>query len=199
MRTLARRHGWSLQVTGIGGKAVTAAVNAATPNAPVILAGVAGALRGAPFTSGSAWKVREVVTADSVLTSPLLDEGIRVTQADGIVATPEDKTALAEVTGADIVDMESTAFALAAEASGRPWAIFRGVSDGIEHSLPPGCDQWFDAQGGIRPLRAALDLVKNPVDLLHILQFARRTRHAMHAVAMLTAEHAASLQEAAKN
>ena len=194
MRTMARRHGWSLQVTGIGGKAVTAAVNAATPNAPVILAGVAGALRGAPFT-----KVREVVTANSVLTSPLLDEGIRVTQADGIVATPEDKAALAELTGADIVDMESTAFAIAAEASGRPWAIFRGVSDGIEHSLPPGCDQWFDAQGGIRPLRAALDLVKNPADLLHILQFARRTRHAMHAVAKLTAQHAATIQEAVQD
>lgn len=195
MRATARQLGWSVTVTGIGGEAMQAAVHAAPPDAPVVLAGVAGALRPAPFSSGSAWKVREVVTRDGLLTSPLLADGIRVTQAEGIVATPDDKAALAASTGADIVDMESTAFALAAEMTGRPWAIFRGVSDGIEHSLPPGCDQWFDDQGGIRPMRAALDLFKRPIDLVHILQFARRTKQAMRAVARLTQEHAASLHE----
>ncbi len=190
MRPLARRLGWSLVVTGIGGDAVRRALAAAPGDGVVVLAGVAGALRGAPYASGTAWTVREVVTNQGILTSPLLSEGIRVTQAEDIVATPRDKSALANQTGADIVDMESSAFASAAQSAGRRWAIVRGISDGIEHSLPPGCDQWFNPQGGIRPVRAAADLIRSPIDLVHILQFARRTMRAMRALSDLAQQHA---------
>ena len=98
MRPLARRLGWPLVVTGIGGDAVRRALTAAPGGGVVVLAGVAGALRGAPYASGTAWTVREVVTNQGILTSPLLSEGIRVTQAEGIVATPGDKSALAKST-----------------------------------------------------------------------------------------------------
>ena len=64
------------------------------------------------------------------------------------------------------------------------------VFHGIEHSLPPGCDQWFNPQGGIRPVRAAADLIRSPIDLVHILQFARRTKRAMRAVSDLAQQHA---------
>ena len=152
-----------------------------------LLAGVAGALR-AEFHPGGAYLVREVVTSTGLLYSPLLDDGIRVTGADKIVATPEDKTALAEQTGAHIVDMESHAFAVLAESTGRGWMIIRGISDGVEHHLPPGCDKWFTSNGSIRPVRAALDLARRPRDLLHLSAFAKRTATAMRAVAVLLKE-----------
>ena len=187
VRPMAARHGWDVITTGIGATAVESAIASAPGTGPLVLAGVAGALR-AEFRAGGAHLVREVVTSTGLLYSPLLDDGIRVTGADEIVATPEDKAALAEQTGAHIVDMESHAFAVLAESTGRGWMIVRGISDGVEHHLPPGCDKWFTSSGAIRPARAALDLARRPVDLVHLIAFAKRTATAMRAVAALLDE-----------
>lgn len=181
---LVRRQGWTLLTTGIGGDAIERALSTVPPRCPVLLAGVAGALV-PDLEPGSAHLIAEVVAPDGILQSPLIAEGLRVTGADKIIATPSDKAALAERTGAHIVDMESHAFAAAAEAAGRPWAIIRGVSDGVDHHLPAGCDQWFTPDGGIRPLRAAKDLLGRPRELLQMLSFARRTHLAMRQVAAL--------------
>ena len=187
IRPMAARRGWDVITTGIGATAVESAIASAPGTGPLVLAGVAGALR-AEFHPGGAYLVREVVTSTGLLYSPLLDDGIRVTGADKIVATPEDKAALAEQTGAHIVDMESHAFAVLAESTGRGWMIIRGISDGVEHHLPPGCDKWFTSNGSIRPVRAALDLARRPRDLLHLSAFAKRTATAMRAVAVLLNE-----------
>ena len=187
IRPMAARRGWDVITTGIGATAVESAIASAPGTGPLVLAGVAGALR-ADFHPGGAYLVREVVTSTGLLYSPLLDDGIRVTGADKIVATPEDKTALAEQTGAHIVDMESHAFAVLAESTGRGWMIIRGISDGVEHHLPPGCDKWFTSNGSIRPVRAALDLTRRPRDLVHLIAFAKRTATAMRAVAILLNE-----------
>ncbi len=187
MRRGARRHGWVLRTSGIGATAITEACAAAPGNGTVVLAGVAGALH-PTMSAGSAWQVTEVYTEEGIVESPQESTGIRVTGADVIIATPEDKLALNERTGAHLVDMESHAFAEAMQQVGRPWAIFRGVSDGIEHSLPPGCDRWFAQDGGFRLPRACLDLLAAPHHVPPLLGFAARTRSAMRSVASLVEE-----------
>ena len=182
---LARQHRWTLITTGIGAVAIERALAACPPIGPVLLAGVAGALR-ADMEPGTAHLVAEVFTPEGILQSSVITDGIRVTGADEIIATPRDKAALAARTGAHVVDMESHAFAVAAEAAGRPWAIIRGVSDGINHHLPAGCDRWFTPKGGLLPLRAARDLAGRPRDLVRMLAFARRAGQAMRQVAVLT-------------
>ena len=186
LTALARDRGWTLIVTGIGSEAVEHAV-ARTGTGPLLLAGVAGALH-RELSPGSAFLISEVYTQAEVLQSPLVSDGLRVTGADAVVATPDDKAALATRTGAHLVDMESHTFAVAANRTGRPWAIIRGVSDGVDHHLPAGCDAWFTPEGGIRPIRAAVDLAARPRDLLHMLAFARRTGQAMRQVRHL-ADH----------
>lgn len=181
---LARRRGWTLITTGIGAQAVEHALATGPQTGPVLLAGVAGALE-PEIKPGTAHLISEVYTSEAILRSPLLRTGLRVTGADEIVATPQDKARLAQRTGAQLVDMESHAFARAAERAGRSWAIIRGVSDGVDHHLPAGCDAWFTPQGGIRPFVAAKDLAGRPRDLLRMLAFARRTSRAMRSVARL--------------
>jgi len=187
LRPLARRLGWTLVTTGIGGQAIRRAAEASPDGAPLILAGVAGALS-REVEVGSAYLVSEVFTSAGVLASPVLAEGLRVTGADDIVATPQDKQALANRTGAHLVDMESHDFAEAAEQCGRRWAIVRGVSDGLDHHLPPGCDQWFSTDGGLRLTRAAVSLAGRPRQIPSMIAFAGRTRAAMQSVRRLIAE-----------
>ncbi|MDP7028924.1 MAG: hypothetical protein QF733_01725 [Phycisphaerales bacterium] len=184
VRPVARRRGWTLVTTGIGATAVTSAVEAAADTGPLVLAGVAGALQ-PDLKPGTAHLVHEVYDEAGIIASPLLTSGLRVTGADEIVATPDDKAALSGRTGAHLVDMESHAFAAAANRLGRPWVIVRGVSDGVEHHLPPGCDRWFTPDGRLLLRLAARDLAGRPRDLLHLIAFGRRTAAAMRAVARL--------------
>ena len=184
---LARQYGWTLITTGIGAGAIEHALATGPQTGPVLLAGIAGALR-RDLEAGTAHLISEVYTSQAILHSPIIPTGLRVTGADEIVATPEDKIHLAERTGAHVVDMESHAFALAAERAGRSWAIIRGVSDGVDHHLPAGCDAWFTPQGGLRPFVAARNLAGRPRDLLQLLAFARRTSRAMQNVAKLAEE-----------
>lgn len=189
VRSLAQHLGWSVTTTGIGGEAVRRIVESTPPETPLILAGVAGALR-PDLHAGSAYRISEVVTARGILTSPLASEGLRVTGADGVIATPDDKQALAERTGACLVDMESHDFAEAATEAGLRWAIYRGVSDGMDHSLPPGCDKWFSPEGRLRWTRAALSLSGKPTHVPSMIAFGMRTRNAMKAVRDLVAADA---------
>ena len=184
LRALAHQHGWIQKVSGIGAEAVTAAAQSAPGQGIVVLAGVAGALR-REIQTGTAHHIREVHGPDGIIQAPLVDHGLRVTGADAIIATPQDKLDLAERTGADLVDMESHAFAAQMQALGRPWAIIRGVSDGVDHHLPAGCDRWFTAGGSLRIHRAAWDLLKRPGELPQLMAFAGRTRSAMRSVARL--------------
>ncbi|MDP7070992.1 MAG: hypothetical protein QF561_06560 [Phycisphaerales bacterium] len=184
VRSLARRRGWPLLTTGIGGTAIARAVGGVEGAGPLVLAGVAGALV-PEVCSGTAHVVSEVFTDEGIRVSGVLHGGIRVTGAEAVVATPADKAALAERTGAQIVDMESHAFVEAAEQAGRPWAIVRGVSDGVEHHLPAGCDGWFTQAGRLRPFVTARALARRPGDILPLMAFGRRTRVAMQEVARL--------------
>ncbi len=75
------------------------------------------------------------------------------------LTTPAAKRAWADRSGADLVDLESAAFARIATTNGWDWGIVRGVSDGPDTTLPGDIDTWVDGRGRPRPgrvLRAVL-------------------------------------------
>ena len=95
-----------------------------TPTTPVILCGLAGALR-EPFETGQAFVAEAVRLGDGSRLTPTLEmrevPGRRAVlcSAPDTLTTPESKRQCAESTGADLVDRESEAFAAAAQ--GRGW------------------------------------------------------------------------------
>ncbi|MFN0010379.1 MAG: adenylyltransferase/cytidyltransferase family protein [Phycisphaerales bacterium] len=180
--------------TGIGKDAILAAlvrelaaavgaggaVGGAEGHAPslVILAGACGGLR---------------PTADVPSISRIIDEhghtwprgigfdpaGVTLVAVDRIIATPQDKAALAAATGAAIVDMESHAFAAACETRGLAWSVIRGVSDTPDESLPAEVLAWITPDGRTRSLRAFLDLLRRPWLIPHIIRLLRRSNRVL--------------------
>ncbi|HAK95160.1 MAG TPA: hypothetical protein DCM87_09210 [Planctomycetes bacterium] len=61
-----------------------------------------------------------------------------IAASDRLIATPEDKRALRDATGADAVDMESGVIGRWAAAHGIAFAVVRAVSDPATAVLPPG-------------------------------------------------------------
>jgi len=69
------------------------------------------------------------------------------------LTTPAAKRAWAERSGADLVDLESAAFARIAETRGWKWGIVRGIGDGPDATLPGEIGTWVDGRGRSRPGR----------------------------------------------
>ncbi|UCD73778.1 MAG: hypothetical protein JSV91_08250 [Phycisphaerales bacterium] len=161
---------------------------------PVLLAGLAGALTGT-FRPGTAHLAGEVVDAEttqrwmSSLSYPSRDaarpEGCVVASAGAAVMNPAEKEALARRVGADLVDLESAAFARSAEDAGRWWAVVRGVADGVDTALPPGVDRWVDQNGRTRHVAVAATIAARPRLLPSILRLRHSSITAMQAVAEL--------------
>jgi hypothetical protein len=153
---------------------------------PVILAGLAGGLR-ADRPAGSAWTIGEVIGEGGGRRRPsLIIKGLRpavVVSTEAVVATVESKALLARRTGADLVDLESAAFAEAATGQGWTWGIVRGVSDGPDTTLPPGVERWVGSGGRTRGLFIVQSLLPRPWWWLGTLRLSRESRKAMQAVA----------------
>lgn len=69
--------------------------------------------------------------------------------SDTPVATPRDKLALGERTGAVAVDMESHRVARAAHRRGVPWIALRAVSDPAKRGVPPALLDLVRPDGGV--------------------------------------------------
>jgi nucleoside phosphorylase len=153
----------------------------------VILAGLAGALdhRVAP---GTAQLVGTVVDLDDRRWTPPVEGDAIVVQTAAAVTTPQQKQDLSRRTGAALVDLESAAFAAAAETRGWRWAVVRGVSDGPDDRLPESVGDWVDERGRARLAKVCAWLVRKPLDLGCVARLARRSREAMDAVARVLDE-----------
>lgn len=153
----------------------------------VVLVGTAGALN-ARCIPGSDHLVREVCRPDgSVLVSRVVREAdARVVESPLIVSTREAKRALGLATKADLVDLESFAFAECAESAGLRWAIVRGVSDGVDDVLPRECAGFINDAGETRLLRVLRAIALRPRLLVELAQIGRTARRAMRSAAFTT-------------
>jgi adenosylhomocysteine nucleosidase len=83
-------------------------------------------------------------------------------EVEAVVATPVEKAALHQRTGAVAVDMESVAVARCARRSGVPFVVVRAVVDGAATVLPGVAVAALDGLGRLRPLRLLAGLAREP-------------------------------------
>ena len=192
-RGLARR--CHLHCCGPGAEAVAGWTGTIDPgDAPVILAGLAGALR-PTHRVGTAHVITEVRPENGKAIIPSWPDrhtnepprgGVGaavVTSVATLVHEPAFKAALAARTGADLVDLESAAFASAAASRGWRWGIVRGVSDAADSDLPADVGTWIDAAGRLRWTALLAALRRRPALAGPLRRLGRDAREAMKAVA----------------
>lgn len=164
--------------------------SSASTDGPIILAGLAGALR-EDFCNGSAYVATRVIDdaghswhptgiAQGSLPGP---SGPTIISTLHTITSTEDKRALAQRSGADLVDLESAAFAEAASVGGRRWAIVRGVSDGLHDALPEDIDEWVDAKGRTRTSVVIAAILRQPALAGEVRRLRADSIAAMTAVA----------------
>jgi adenosylhomocysteine nucleosidase len=183
----ARERGWSVACSGPGAGSIRRWGQFAVlpPGSLVVLAGVAGGLADG-FRAGAA-RVATVRDTNGHMWSasiPTSWTGRRATclSVDAPLADPAAKRAAGIAHAADIVDMESAAFADVATTRGWRWAIIRGISDAVDDRLPAGIDRWTDQWGETQLGTVAGDLATRPWMLPAVIALGRRSRAAMHAV-----------------
>jgi len=176
---------------GPGGSAARQGVrSSAIIDGPIILAGLAGALRediskGYAYVAtrviddaGHSWRPTGIAEGD--LPGP---SGPTIISTLHTITTTQDKRALAARSGADLVDLESAAFAEAASATGRRWAIVRGVSDGLHDAVPEDIDEWVDEQGRTRTSAVIAAILRRPALVGEVRRLRADSIKAMNAVA----------------
>ena len=180
--------------TGPGGKRTIAAFNDVNihDRPAVILAGLAGALT-EHHRAGSAAIIREVIdpTTRERWNPTLVMKALpgtsvcSVTSAETILETAEARKRLHVETGADLVDLESVAFARVANKAGLRWAIVRGISDDPLTGIIPNAAAMVDASGRTRLGPALAQVFRHPRTLPAFLQLKRKSGAALGEVRIL--------------
>jgi adenosylhomocysteine nucleosidase len=160
----------------------------------IILAGLAGAFDDTLDVSG-ACIARVVVDAQTgerfEPTMQLVQSGqddlklprVAITSSEHTLTTRDAKIRMRDRTGAQLVDLESVAFARAATAAGWSWCIVRGISDSLSDELPAGIDQWVRLDGSTNIPAMINSAVHHPRQIPAIIRLAGRSALAMRAVA----------------
>ena len=158
----------------------------ANTNSPLILAGLAGGLRdGLP--ASTARVANKVIDEQGNSWTPTLNiseiaSQVTIVSTEHVIVTPQAKRALADRSGADIVDLESAGFAAAASANDCQYAIVRGISDCVDDSLPDDIDQWVDSKGSTIPSAVVGSILRRPAVLGDIRKMRSASIAAMQAV-----------------
>jgi hypothetical protein len=132
-------------------------------------------LGGQSFTADAAWRSRLAVGLRGQFA---VSDGTLLATGE-LLGSPADKARAAASTGAEAVDMESAGVAEAAAAAGLPFVVLRVVADGPGDALPPGVEDWIDAEGRrrLRPLaRVAVRPAGWPALCLLALRAAKARR-----------------------
>jgi nucleoside phosphorylase len=185
-----------IEVTGVGPASIArwCKRRGAERGRIVILAGVAGALTDR-CNVGEAYRIGRIVSADgSNIGTPTLAGDTVITSVEEIIADEQRRAACVRETRADLVDMESAAFARCAQESGWRWAIIRGVSDGPTSPLPRYVTQWAKTDGTLDARAVMRDLALHPLRIPAVMRLGRHTARALRAVA---AEIAGEMREIA--
>ncbi len=150
-----------------------------------MLAGVAGAT--SPIDAGHAVAVAAVVDGRGGEWTPPLGTAAprtaRCLSVEAVLSSTEAKDRAARNHGADIVDMESAAFAKAATARRWRWAVVRGISDTVDETLPEGIGDWVDDRGRLRIWHVVRAIIRQPGILVRLRTLRARSVAAMRAVA----------------
>lgn len=186
--------------TGMGGEATARALEwllsgpvlEGVPYRPkvVLCAGFCGALT-AEFRVGDVLLPREVIDAEGTVWPttwpgelpsgewrPALHRA-RLLTVPRLVATPEEKRALGEQSGAGAVDMESAVAARLCKKHGVPFGCVRAVSDDGRTPLSPQLATVL-AGGRVAPLRLLALLAGGPGRARELWRLARDTRLAAY-------------------
>lgn len=200
-RDLLARHGIKdtadLHVCGMGADATRRWVETLTnvDGRLIVMVGIAGGLS-AHATPGAAFVIKEVRDARAGGATYKVDfdcvGSLRekcataiVCMADRPISTIADKSLLCKEIGADLVDMESLAFAEAMTKRGLRWLVVRGVSDGPDDMFPAEVVHFIDDKGGTRYGTAIKYIARRPSLLKELLHLRRRSEEAMREAAGL--------------
>jgi adenosylhomocysteine nucleosidase len=167
---------------GIGANAARRATEAVIASyAPEIVysAGFAGALDPSLKIGQIVVPRRVIDVGDSRSVDTGIGEGVLLTCNS--VASPEQKSKLAESFGACAVDMEAAAVALAAEARGIRFAAVKAISDEKDFELP-AMDEFISPDGSFRTRQFALFVALRPWLWATALRLARNSARASHAL-----------------
>jgi hypothetical protein len=167
VKRFARLLGADLAVIGVGCGCESAIrrTAAAHPAARVaLLVGISGGLR-PQATVGQAFLAERVIDERGDTHLPAIHgtwARLPLVCSREVVVGEASRTAMAERTGAAMVDMESGPFARVATSLGWRWGVLRGVSDDAARDLPPEVMRWLRLDGGTNWLNLATDLATRP-------------------------------------
>lgn len=143
------------------------------------------------YVAGQAYIIDHVRSASGQEFHPPLrgerDHSTIITSADRIIASCDERLALAQRTGAHLVDLESVAFAELAIARGWRWGIIRGVSDDLSTLAPAGMEQWVDDRGRTRKVAVLAALARKPSMLREVRCLHHNSKQALVRAAELIA------------
>jgi adenosylhomocysteine nucleosidase len=101
----------------------------------------------------------------------------RIVTVPALASTSDDKSALAERSGAVAVDMESAVLARRCQERGVPFGCVRAISDDVHTSLSPALAAVLSGSR-VAPLRLLVALARSPGLIREARRLARDTRHA---------------------
>ena len=170
----------SVLITGMGRKnSERAILESLSKNLPtlVLTCGFAGALN-------LGLEIGAVVfdaDAESEIASPLKEAGANPAKfycAPRVATTADEKTALRESTGADVVEMESGVIREICRQKNIPSATIRAVSDAAHDDLPLDFNALMTANDAISFPKLALALMKSPGKIPQLMQLQKNTQAA---------------------
>ncbi len=150
------------------------------PGALVLPRAVIEVPSGQVFPVDAAWHTRVVAAAASCGLS-LVSE-VTVAGSDQAVTTATDKAALARVSGAAVVDMESHVVAAVAREHRLPMLVLRAVADPADRGIPALALAGLGPDGATRPWTVARHLVMAPWALLALIRLAADSRAGLAAL-----------------
>jgi adenosylhomocysteine nucleosidase len=144
----------------------------------LVLATTVVLVDGRRLPSDAAWRCR--------LAAALAEAGVAtragpVAGTDRLLASPGQKRALLEATGALAADMESHAVAELASAAARPFIVVRAISDAADQALPAAATRFLGPEGQIRPA-ALIGVIARPRELAELVRLGLQTRRALAAL-----------------
>lgn len=163
-------------------RALDRAMNPPSQGLGILLAGVAGELATVP----ASFFIQTVVDAGGARYQPSFPapsdasgDGVTLLGLDAPAATPAEKLAWHERSGARLVDTESHVLARLCSERGIPWGVVRGISDAAHETLPAQALDWVTPAGRTRILRPLADILRTPALIPAVVRLGRRSARSL--------------------